>query len=149
MQLSFLAQSELYLVVIENKKTRCTRQYIFIFNLLLCTSTHATWAYLNEAIPWASIARITLSRLPRQKRFEVIGICLHPILGIFNYLRVPSSSEYNSSYISTLTFHKRFITYGRPSRHRTSTLSFAKTKYSSNWVNGGMRLHPVDQCKCR
>lgn len=30
----------------------------------------------------ASIARIALSRLPRQKRFEVIGICLHPILCI-------------------------------------------------------------------
>ena len=30
----------------------------------------------------ASIARIALSKLPRQKRFDVIGICLHPILCI-------------------------------------------------------------------
>ncbi len=30
----------------------------------------------------ASIARIALSKLPRQKRFDVIGICLHPILYI-------------------------------------------------------------------
>ncbi len=85
MQLSFLSQSELYLVVIENKKLAVLGS-IFLFStyyfaLPLMQHEHTLMRLYPEALA-TSIARIALSRLPRQKRFEVIGICLHPILCI-------------------------------------------------------------------
>ncbi len=84
MQLSFLAQNELYLVIIENKTVLLCSIFLsstYYLALPLMRHEHTVISLYPEALA-ASIARIALSKLPRQKRFDVIGICLHPILCI-------------------------------------------------------------------
>lgn len=84
MQLSFLAQNELYFVIIENKTVLLCSIFLsstYYLALPLMQHEHTLIRLYPEALA-ASIARIALSKLPRQKRFDVIGIFLHPILCI-------------------------------------------------------------------